>query len=102
LRLELGHSLSASVRATSQNLRLDHAGCESHAIGPGARGTAPGAGSQCADYPSSGDISFFNQLGSTDQFLPISPAWTVNPWYTGLTPQCNYGGSFPTQLNLTY
>jgi hypothetical protein len=57
---------------------------------------------QCADYPGSGDISFFNLSVINDKFGAISPAWSVNNWYSGLTPQCNYGGSFPKQVTLTF
>jgi hypothetical protein len=57
---------------------------------------------QCADYPYTDGISFFNQYVSNDQFVPISPAWNKTNWSSGLTPQCNYGASFPQQVHLTY
>jgi hypothetical protein len=59
---------------------------------------------QCADFPGGEEISFFNQSVINDKFVSITPKWTVNNWYSelSLTPQCNYGGSFPQQVNLTY
>jgi hypothetical protein len=61
---------------------------------------------QCGDYPPpdyAGGIGFFNQSVLNDKFAPIaSPAWKVTNWSSGLTPQCNYGGSLPKQVILTY
>jgi hypothetical protein len=68
---------------------------------------------QCGDYPSNGSISFYN-LGLYDyRFIKIaSPAWSVlnaaqiaqekGEHFSGLTPQCGYGGSLPQQVTLTY
>jgi hypothetical protein len=66
---------------------------------------------QCSDYPNTpnGDTggwnatSFYGLLLYNDQFVKItSPAWSLTKWASGLTPQCNYGGSKPNQLLLTY
>ncbi len=59
--------------------------------------------SNCGDYPSSGETSFYN-LGLWDyNFKHIaSPAWTVTKVSAGLTPQCSYGGSLPKQVDLTF
>lgn len=58
---------------------------------------------QCGDYPSNGSISFYNQGLYNDQFVQIAnPAWSVTNSSSGLTPQCNYGGSLPKQVDLTY
>jgi hypothetical protein len=61
---------------------------------------------QCGDYPPpdyAGGIGFFNQsvLNAKFQVLP-SPVWTVTNSSSGLTPQCNYGGSLPKQVILTF
>jgi hypothetical protein len=68
---------------------------------------------QCGDYPSNGSISFYN-IGLYDyRFNKIaSPAWSVlnaaeiakekSEPFSGLTPQCGYGGSLPKQVTLTY
>ena len=68
---------------------------------------------QCGDYPSNGSTSFYN-LGLYDyRFIKIaSPAWSVlnaaelaqekGEPFSGLSPQCGYGGSLPQQLILTY
>ncbi len=61
---------------------------------------------QCGDYPSpdyAGGIGFFNQSVLNDKFdVVASPAWKVTNSSGGLTPQCNYGGSVPKQVVLTY
>jgi hypothetical protein len=60
---------------------------------------------QCSDYPPpdyAGGIGFHNQSVLNDKYVQINPAWTVTNWATGLTPQCNYGGSTPKQVVLTY
>jgi hypothetical protein len=60
---------------------------------------------QCSDYPPpdyAGGIGFHNQSVLNNKFLPITPSWTVTNWSAGLTPQCNYGGSTPKQIVLTY
>jgi len=68
---------------------------------------------QCGDYPSNGSIAFYN-LGLYDyRFVKIaSPSWSVlnaaelakdkGEPFSGLTPQCGYGGSVPQQVTLTY
>jgi len=60
---------------------------------------------QCGDYPPAdyvGGIGFYNQSVLNDKFDVITPAWTVTNSSGGLTPQCNYGGSVPKQVVLTY
>jgi hypothetical protein len=60
---------------------------------------------QCGDYPSpdyAGGIGFFNQSVLNDKFDVITPAWKVTNSSSGLSPQCNYGGSVPKQVVLTY
>lgn len=61
---------------------------------------------QCGDYPPAdylGGIGFFNQSVLNDKFDVIAnPAWKVTNSSSGLTPQCNYGGSLPKQVILTY
>jgi hypothetical protein len=61
---------------------------------------------QCGDYPPpdyAGGIGFVNQSLLNDKFSVItSPAWKVTNSSSGLTPQCNYGGSLPKQVVLTY
>ena len=60
---------------------------------------------QCGDYPPpdyAGGIGFFNQSVLNDKFVSITPSWKVTNLSSGLTPQCNYGGSTPKQIVLTY
>jgi len=60
---------------------------------------------QCGDYPPAdyaGGIGFHNQSVLNNKYAPIIPAWTVTNLSSGLTPQCNYGGSTPKQIVLTY
>ena len=60
---------------------------------------------QCGDYPPpdyAGGIGFHNQSVLNNRYLQITPAWTVTNLSSGLTPQCNYGGSTPKQVVLTY
>jgi len=58
---------------------------------------------QCGDYPASGYSSFYDLGLYNYKWQKIaSPAWSVTNWSSGLTPQCNYGGSLPKQLTLTY
>jgi hypothetical protein len=63
---------------------------------------------QCSDYPASeasgigGQLGFHDQLVWNDKNVKITPAWTVSNISGGLTPQCNYGGSVPKQVILTY
>ncbi|HKF04729.1 MAG TPA: hypothetical protein VKB49_20565 [Candidatus Sulfotelmatobacter sp.] len=64
--------------------------------------------SKCADYPAaeesgySGGLSFYNESVLNDNFVSITPAWTVSNVSGGLTPQCNYGGSLPKQVVLKF
>jgi hypothetical protein len=61
---------------------------------------------QCTDYPQpdyAGGIGFTNQSVLNAQFVAIgNPAWSVTNLSSGLTPQCNYGGSLSKQVILTY
>jgi len=63
---------------------------------------------QCSDYPAAeessygGIITFHNQQVLNRNYEQISPAWTVTNVSGGQSPQCNYGGSIPKQVNLTY
>jgi len=60
---------------------------------------------QCSDYPPAdalGGIGFYNQWVQNDEFVTITPAWTVTNVSGGLTPQCHYGGSLPKQVILKY
>jgi hypothetical protein len=63
---------------------------------------------KCSDYPgkelsgSGGGISFFNESVLDDNFVSITPAWTISNVSGGLSPQCNYGGSTPKQIVLQY
>jgi hypothetical protein len=58
---------------------------------------------QCGDYPSNGEINFYDQGLFNDKFVQIpKPRWSVTNLSSGLTPQCNYGGSLPEQVILTY
>ena len=60
---------------------------------------------KCSDYPPAdylGGIGFYNQQVLNDQFVAITPAWTVTNVSGGLTPKCNYGGAEPKQVILKY
>ena len=59
---------------------------------------------QCSDYPPNGQISFSNLSLLDNNFNPISnPGWYFENRYSGLTPQCNYGGQgTATQVVLNY
>jgi hypothetical protein len=63
---------------------------------------------KCSDYPgaemsgTAGKIGFFNESVLDDNFVSITPAWTVSNVSSGLSPQCNYGGSTPKQIVLKY
>jgi hypothetical protein len=63
---------------------------------------------QCSDYPAgeesahSGSIGFHDQVVLNRDYVQITPAWKVTNVSGGLSPQCNYGGSIPKQVNLTY
>jgi len=59
----------------------------------------------CGNYPTNGSITFYDLSLYNDNFALIAnpdPGWTVTNSSSGLTPQCNYGGSLPEQLTLTY
>jgi hypothetical protein len=61
--------------------------------------------SRCADYPSNGSTSFNNLYLTDDKVATIdNPAWSISNDASGLTPQCNYGGSVvsPTDVKLRY
>lgn len=60
---------------------------------------------QCTDYPPAdyaGGIGFTNQSVLNASFVSLTPNWKVTNSSSGLTPQCNYGGSTPKQVVLTY
>jgi len=60
---------------------------------------------KCGDYPAPdylGGVGFTNQSVLNNNFVSITPAWTVTNASKGLTPQCNYGGSQPKQIVLKY
>ena len=63
---------------------------------------------QCSDYPGNresslgGALGFYNQIVVNYEYVKITPGWTVSNVSGGLTPQCNYGGSLPKQVILTY
>lgn len=60
--------------------------------------------SQCSDYPSNGSILFSGITVYDYNFNQVSnPSWSLDNWYSDLTPQCNYGGGeSPTQVMLQY
>jgi hypothetical protein len=65
---------------------------------------------QCSDYPNNptgftggGHSISFNEIALyTYKGKQAAPAWTLNQWATGLTPQCNYNGTVPKQVILFY
>jgi hypothetical protein len=59
---------------------------------------------QCGDYPGDGlGSSFYNvKLSNYKNAEIANPAWKVENVSSGLSPQCNYGGSLPKQLTLAY
>jgi hypothetical protein len=66
---------------------------------------------QCSDYPTTPNgntggwnaTSFYGLLLYTNELVQVTqPAWSLTDWANGLTPQCNYGGSSPNQVLLTY
>jgi hypothetical protein len=63
---------------------------------------------QCSDYPNSDAagnwaISFHEILLFDDQLALIAnPNWSVSNVSSGLTPQCEYGGSLPNEVILKY
>jgi hypothetical protein len=59
---------------------------------------------QCSDYPPDG-MAMFDDLALYDNsFNQVSsPSWSFDNSYSGLTPQCNYGGSgYSTNVELKY
>jgi len=64
---------------------------------------------QCGDYPNDGPgsnhgpaIHFYNQELFNDNFAQIvKPNWEIGT-ASGLTPSCQYGGSLPEEVILTY
>jgi hypothetical protein len=48
---------------------------------------------QCSDYPPNDYISFYPALYNDSFGLISSPSWSLTDWASGLTPQCQYGGS---------
>jgi len=59
---------------------------------------------QCSDYPPNGSLAFSNLALYDDNFNLISgPSWSLDNWYTGLSPQCNYGAQETSQqVTLVY
>jgi hypothetical protein len=59
---------------------------------------------QCSDYPPNGGITFYNVALYDYNFNLISaPSWFLDQDWSGLTPQCNYGGqASATQVTLNY
>jgi hypothetical protein len=58
---------------------------------------------QCGDYPANGSINFYDQGLYNYKFVRIAkPAWKVTNLSSGLTPQCDYGGSLPEEVILNY
>lgn len=52
---------------------------------------------QCSDYPPNGGTVF------SLQYLDGNPGWSFEDRYSGLTPQCNYGGqATATQVETNY
>ena len=59
--------------------------------------------SQCNDYPPSYFMSFYDvQLEDYNGNIISSPGWSFNNFYSGLTPQCSYGGSEVSQNVILY
>jgi hypothetical protein len=58
----------------------------------------------CNDYPANGSINFYAVALYDYNFNQISsPAWSIGSYYSGLTPQCSYGGSVAsTSATLNY
>jgi len=58
----------------------------------------------CNDYPANGSINFYAVALYDYNFNQISsPAWSIGSYYSGLTPQCSYGGTVaPTSATLNY
>ncbi len=63
--------------------------------------------SQCSDYPSNGGLwgsrsLSFHEIGLYNYKLkPVKPKWDITVT-SGLSPQCNYGGSVPNQVIINY
>lgn len=58
---------------------------------------------QCGNYPPNYDTSFHNIYLYFNNFKQITdPIWSVTNSSSGLTPQCSYGGSISSQINLDY
>jgi len=59
---------------------------------------------QCSDYPPNGAITFYNvALYDYNLNLISAPSWFLDKDWSGLTPQCNYGGqASATQVTLNY
>jgi len=60
---------------------------------------------QCSDNPNSpyNALSFNEIVLKDDKFVQIAdPRWSVSNISRVLTPQCNYGGSLPNQVILTF
>jgi hypothetical protein len=59
---------------------------------------------QCSDYPPNGAITFYNVALYDYNFNLLSePPWFLDSDWSGLTPQCNYGGqASATQVTLDY
>ena len=63
--------------------------------------------SQCSDYPSNGGLWGGNSLSFHDiglynaKLKQVKPKWDVSIT-GGLTPQCNYSGSIPSQVIINY
>jgi len=59
---------------------------------------------QCSDYPPN-DATTFSKVALYDyNFHKIAnPGWSITDYYTGLSPQCNYGGqTTATSVTLDY
>jgi hypothetical protein len=59
---------------------------------------------QCSDYPPNSSLTFSDVKLYDYNFVLISnPGWTIENDYSGLTPQCNYGGqAAATAVTLDY
>jgi hypothetical protein len=59
---------------------------------------------QCSDYPPNNSVTFSNLALYDNNFKEYSnPGWVFFDYYTGLTPQCNYGGTMGVNtVTLTY
>jgi hypothetical protein len=59
---------------------------------------------QCSDYPPDNKTTFSKVALYDDNFHKISnPGWSITDYYSGLDPQCNYGGQVTaTSVTLDY